>query len=88
MVSDDTGEDVTLLREINFFGTAKEQLTIVDHGKGVPVLENVKNKMILDPETYSKLQRSPMGMVTFIGCFISMVSHNSGVNRESSGSSS
>ena len=62
MTSNATNTAITkLLDDNNNFGMLKEQITIVNQGTGVPILEKSENKVILNPEDQFNIQTATHG---------------------------
>lgn len=62
MTSGDTNDKtVDLLTKHNYFGMSKDQITIVQQGKGVPALVDNDAHIALDPEDVYDIQMKPHG---------------------------
>lgn len=62
MTSADThNKTLQLLENNNYFGMKKEQITIVQQGRGVPALMDNDARMALEPNNLYQLQTKPHG---------------------------
>jgi len=62
MTSGDTNDKtVDLLTKHNYFGMSKDQITIVQQGKGVPALFDNDARIALDPDDVYDIQMKPHG---------------------------